>query len=229
MYTTGSKHMSSYMRLGALALGAAVTLGACAKRDNANTDTAAATAGAPAGATTSDTAMGAAGTTGAANTTGAAAAAGNMSDANIMSVISMSNANEIGTSKLAQTKATNADVKSFANDMVKDHTAMQGDADRLAKQLNITPEPPTGVGDDMKNMAMAMSDSLKAATKGSTFDSQYINGQVHAHQMTLDQLQQFQASTQNAQLKDLITKAIPKVQQHLDRAKQLQSSVGTRA
>lgn len=224
MRTNGSNHPSSYMRLSALALGAAVMLGACAKRDNANVDTAAATAGAPAATTTSDTAMGAAGAGGAATTSMA-----NMSDANILSVISMSNANEIGTSKLAQQKATNGDVKSFASDMVKDHTAMQGDADRLAKQLNITPESPAGVGDEMKNTAAAMSDSLKAAAKGSAFDAQYINGQVSAHQMTLDHLQQFQASTQNAQLKDLVTKAIPKVQQHLDRAKQLQSSLGTRA
>jgi putative membrane protein len=211
---------SNYMRLGAFALGATVALGACAKRDNAATDTA---------AVASPTGMLDTGTTVGAGATGAAATTGTMSDANIMSVISMSNSNEIGTSKLAQGKATNAQVKSFANDMVKEHTAMQGEADKLATQLNVTPEAPAGVGDEMKSTAMTMSDSLKAAAKGSAFDTQYIGGQVQAHQMTLDRLQQFQGMTQNAQLRDLITKSIPKVQQHLDRAKQIQTSLGTRA
>jgi len=221
---------SSYMRLGALALGATVALGACAKRDNAGAgDTTAMTTSTatPATGTMSDTGSMAAGAN-----SGAMAGSSNManmSDANIMSVISMSNSNEIGTSKLAQDKATSGDVKSYARDMIKDHTAMQGDADKLAQQLKVTPEAPAGLGDQMKNMAMAMSDSLKAAPKGSTFDVQYMNGQVQAHQMTLTNLQQFQTSTQNAQLKDLITKAIPKVQQHLDRAKQIQTALGTRA
>jgi putative membrane protein len=217
MYTT---------RVGTLALGATLVLGACAKRDNANSDTTATTTTTMTPATgTSDTgAMAGAN----ANATSSANAS-NMSDANILSVISMANSNEIGTSKLAQTKATNASVKSYANDMVKDHTTMQGEADKVAKAANVTPEAPAGVGDQMKAQAMAMSDSLKAATKGTTFDTQYINGQVMAHQQVLDHLQQFQSSAQNAQLKDLVTKAIPKVQQHLDRAKQIQSQLGTRA
>jgi putative membrane protein len=218
------------MRLSALALGATVALGACAKRDNAGMgDTAAMTtaAGTPATGMSDTGSMAAGATTGA--TAGSSANMSNMSDANILSVISMSNSNEIGTSKLAQEKGTSGDVKSYARDMIKDHTAMQGEADKLAQQLKVTPEPPSGLGDEMKNMAMAMSDSLKAAAKGTTFDMQYINGQVQAHQMTLTHLQQFQTSTQNAQLKDLVTKAIPKVQQHLDRAKQLQTAMGTRA
>ena len=206
-----------YMRLGALALGATVALGACAKRDNAATDTAMAT---PTGMLDTGTTVGAA--------TGASTM-GSMSDANIMSMMSMSNSNEIGTSKIAQQKGTSGDVKSFANDMVKGHTAMQGEADKLATQINVTPEPPARVGDEMKRMAMAMSDSLKAAAKGTAFDMQYINGKVQSHQMTLDNLQQFQGMTQNAQLRDLITKAIPTVQQHLDRAKQIQTAMGTRA
>ena len=212
------------MRAGAIALGASLVLGACAKRDNANSDTTATTTS----TVTPASGMSDTGAMAGANA-GGTSTMSNMSDANILSVIGMSNSNEIGTSKLAQTKATSSDVKSFANDMVKDHTAMQGEADKVAKAINVTPEAPAGVGDQMKTTAMQMSDSLKAAAKGSAFDTQYIDGQVTAHQMTLDHLQQFQSSAQNAQLKDLVTKAIPKVQQHLDRAKQIQSKLGTRA
>lgn len=217
---------SRAMRVGALALGATLALGACAKRDNATSDTTSTTTATNTPATgMSDTGAMAGANAG----TGASANAASMSDANILSVISMSNSNEIGTSKLAQSKATNASVKSYANDMVKDHTAMQGDADKVAKAAGITPEPPAGAGDQMKMHASQESDSLKAAAKGSAFDMAYINGQVADHQMTLDHLKQFQNSAQNAQVKDLVTKAIPKVQEHLDNAKKIQGQLGTRA
>lgn len=214
---------SRTMRVGALALGATLVLGACAKRDNAATDTTATTTTTATPATgMSDTgAMAGANANASANTAA-------MNDANILSVISMANSNEIGAGKAAQEKATNGDVKSYANDMVKDHTAMQGEADKVAKAAGITAEPPANA-DQMKAHASAEMDSLKAAAKGNAFDTAYINAQVNDHQMVLDHLKQFQTSAQNAQLKDLVTKAIPKVQQHLDRAKQIQTKLGTRA
>ena len=216
---------TNLMRVGAIALGATLVLGACAKRDNnAATDTTATTTATttPATGTSSDT--GAMAGANASSTSNMSA----MNDANILSVIGMANSNEIGAGKTAQTKATNSDVKSFANDMVKDHTAMQGDADKVAKAANITPAAPSNAS-EMKAHASAETDSLKAAAKGNAFDTAYINAQVNDHQMVLDHLKQFQSSAQNAQVKDLVTKAIPKVQEHLDRAKQIQSKLGTRA
>lgn len=213
---------SRSMRVGALALGASLALGACAKRDNAATDTVATTTTATPATGMSDTGAMAGGSMSSGSSMSA------MSDANILSVISLANSNEIGAGKTAQEKATSASVKSYASDMVKDHTTMQSEADKIAKAINVTPEAPASA-DQMKAHASAEMDSLKAAAKGNAFDTQYINAQVNDHQMVLDHLQQFQSSAQNAQLKDLITKAIPKVQQHLDRAKQLQSQLGTRA
>ena len=216
MQSSGSNATARSVRMTALALGAVVALGACAKRDNAATDTTAAmTTGASTGAMATPT------------DTGMRAGAPAMSDANILSMIGMSNANEIASSKTAQAKATNADVKSFANDMVKDHSAMQADADKVAKQANVTPQSPPQA-DTLKKAAAATADSLKSAAKGSAFDTQYMSAQVAAHQQTLDDLQRFQSMATSADVKTLITNAIPKVQQHLDRAKQIQSKLGTR-
>ena len=215
---------SRYMRAGALVLGASLVLGACAKRDRGATDTTMATT-----TTTPATGMSDTGAMAGMNATPSGAAGmANMSDANILAVVSLANSNEIGGAKLAQTKATSADVKSFAAEMIKDHSAMQADADKLARQLNITPEAPPSA-EQMKSEAKATSDSLKAAAKGKAFDTQYVNGEVREHESVLANLKQFEATTQNAQLKDLLGKAIPKVQQHLDRARQLQTALGTSA
>lgn len=205
----------------ALAVAAcAAALAACAKKEGATTDTAAAPA------MRSDTGMAPM----APSTAAPAPAAGTVavtSDAEILAAIGMTNASEIGEGKLAETKATSADVKSFARDMVKDHGSLQSDADKLAKKINVTPKAPAAA-DQMKKESAAAMDSLKAA-KGATFDQQYIAAQVTDHQKALDNLKSFEGSAQNADLKNLIQQAIPKVQQHLDRARELQGKMGTKA
>ncbi|HET7458905.1 MAG TPA: DUF4142 domain-containing protein [Gemmatimonadaceae bacterium] len=210
----------------ALAVAAcAAALAACAKKDNTTTDTLATTAAPAMGTDTAMSNMSASSSTAANNAAGATVAV--TSDAEILSAIGMTNTMEIGEGKLAASKAKSADVKSFANDMVKDHTTMQGDADKLAKKANLTPAAPAAAT-QMKAEATAMMDSLKAAT-GTTFDQQYIAGQVGDHQKALANLQSFESKAQNAELKSMIQQAIPKVQQHLDRAKELQTKLGTKA
>lgn len=217
----------SHVMRRALAVAAcAAALAACAKKDNAGTDTLATTAAPAMGTDTAMNNMGGAnaGANGA-NASGATVAV--TSDAEIMAAIGMTNTNEIGAGKMAAGKTTNADVKSYANDMVKEHTAMQADADKLAKKSNVTPKAPAAA-DMMKKEAMAMMDSLKMA-KGTSFDMEYINGQVGDHQKALANLQSFQGTAQNAELKTMIQQAIPKVQQHLDRARDLQTKLNTKA
>jgi len=206
-----------YMRL--LVLGALLTTAACGGRDK---DDATDTAGVPAAATGDTGAMG--GTMG--DTAAATAAAGPMNDANIMSLISMSNSEEIGDSKVAQTKATNANVKAFANDMVKDHQTLQGQVDKLGTKANITPQEPTTASAEKQRMEQEMT-QLQNTAKGADFDRMYIEDQISDHQKTLDNLQRFQTDAQNAELKSLIEKAIPKVQQHLQRAKDIQGKMAS--
>ena len=214
----------SYGRAGMLTLGTMFVLTACGgdKKDEAGMagDTSAATS-ATSGGMVADTA---AGSMGASDTAGGAMG-GAMSDANILSAISMSNAAEIGTSKAAQSKLTDANVKAFARDMITQHQTMQGQADKVAKQANITPEPGSQ-GDAMKKMVDSATTALTSGTRGAAYDQQYITLQVQAHQSTLDNLQRFQNSAQNAELKNLIQQAIPKVQQHLQRARDIQGKLG---
>jgi putative membrane protein len=88
----------------------------------------------------------------------------------------------------------------------------------------VTPQPPTQA-QSMKAMVDSATTALNNAAKGAGFDRQYIDLQVQAHQQTLTDLQRFQTQAQNADLKSLIEKAIPKVQQHLQRAKDVQGKL----
>jgi putative membrane protein len=145
---------------------------------------------------------------------------------NALATIGVSNAGEIETSRIAQTKAQSSDVKSFASDMIKDHTAMQADADKLAIQLNLTPQANDQAA-QMRNMVEQMRRSLASMPPGMAFDTAYINGQVVAHQKTLDQLQTISTSVDVPDVKSLVNKATPTVREHLDRARKLQSQLSS--
>ena len=200
-------------------------------RDN-DADTAATGADSTAvatGAVTTDSAAGmtggnmATGATGAAGTAGAAGTTAALADADIANVIHEVNAGEIATGKIAQTKATNADVKAYAREMVTAHMALDK---KGASITGATGASTAAIRDSVVNANEAMASQLQSASSGAAFDKTYIDGQVMGHQNTLNFLQAAQNQAQNAELKSMITAAIPDVQKHLDRARELQSKVG---
>lgn len=146
-----------------------------------------------------------------------------MTDANILAAVSASNAAEIAAGEMARDKARNADVKAFARMMVTEHQAMQKQGDSIGMAANLQPQPAANA-DSIQRAATATSDSLKAMT-GADFDRAYMASQVRDHQNTLTALQQFAGAAQNAQLRQMLQAAMPKVQQHLDRATELHSKV----
>jgi putative membrane protein len=215
--------MQGFKRYGSvLALGAVCALGACGKSDNA-----ADSAAAPATATMPDSGAGMTATpadSASAASAAGAPAAGAMSNANVASLIGLTNASEIGAAKVAQDKATNADVKAYAKQMIAEHQAMQKSLDSLTAAMKVTPQAPAAA-DQKKQAGDQMLATLESTAKGAAFDKAYIDGQVQAHQQALSDLQGFSANAPDPQLKSLIDAAIPKVQAHLDKAQQLQSKL----
>lgn len=201
--------MRDMKRYGSVALmGVALAVGACSKSDHATDSTAAVAA-----ATMPDSMAG-------------ANVSGSMSAANVASLVGLTNASEIGAAKIAQDKATNADVKAFAKQMIAEHQAMQHGLDSLTQAKNLTPTPPPAAA-QKQQMADQMTATLNSTPKGAAFDKAYMDGQVQAHQQALNDLHGFSANAPDADLKTLIDGAIPKVQQHLDKAQQLQSKLNT--
>jgi putative membrane protein len=152
-----------------------------------------------------------------------APAAPAMTDANIFAVLDLANAADSSDGSVAASKGTSADVKAFGRDMAKDHHALRAEGQTLAKKLNITPEMPAG--DNSSAAAAAWHDSLVAMPKGAAFDKAYIDHEVTAHEQVLQKAQAAEGATQNAELKAMLPKAAAKVQEHLDRAKQIQRAV----
>ena len=194
-----------------LVLGAAVAMAACKKSENYATDTGAA----------KDTGMAAAkADTGMAAAPAAPAA---LTDANIVFILDNANMLDSAAGAVAATKGTGSDVREFGKRMMRDHHDLRKKGQDLAKKLNVTPE--ATANDDSKaqyDKTMAM---LNGAAKGKDFDKAYIDNEVTYHQAVLQTATNAMAAAQNAELKNLIQKAAPIIQSHLDHAKSIQAKM----
>jgi putative membrane protein len=145
------------------------------------------------------------------------------SDANIVFILDQANASDSARGALATTKGTSADVKNFGRLMMGEHHALRQQGLTLATKLNVTPAAPSN--DMSESDARTAMDKLTAETKGKSFDRAYIEYEVAYHKAVLDIATKALAATHNEELKDLITKAAPVIQKHLDRAVAIQSKL----
>ena len=148
----------------------------------------------------------------------------NLTDANIFAILDMANAQDSAGGALAVAKGTNADVKAFGRQMVTDHHAMRKEGQDLAKTLGVTPQtPPNDSSEAMHDSASA---ALKAMAKGREFDRAYIDHEVGGHQEVLNKVRSLHDMTKNKEIRSLIEKATPKIQEHLDKAMDIQRKLG---
>jgi putative membrane protein len=197
----------------ALTIGVAAVsaLAACNKGDNATTDS-----------TRADTATGtaAAGAQGAVNSE---TVGGGLTDPNIFYVLDAANMGDSAKGAMASTKGTSAEVREFAKMMVRDHHTLRQQGQDLAKRLTIQPTPPAG--DSLPAKLDSAISKLTAAAKGRDFDKAYIDHEVTAHREVLTIATSAMSATHNPEIKNLIQKAAPVIQAHLDKAEAIQKNL----
>ncbi|HEX9171116.1 MAG TPA: DUF4142 domain-containing protein [Telluria sp.] len=129
-------------------------------------------------------------------------------------VMDMARANmaEIEAGKLALSKSQDTDVKTFAQQMIDDHTKALGEVQTLAQQKGVTlPTEP-----DAKHKAMAA--KMEKMT-GAAFNHEYMKkAGVDDHKKVLAMLKKYEKSAKDADLKALAAKMVPTVEQHLKSA-----------
>jgi putative membrane protein len=139
-----------------------------------------------------------------------------MSGQEFANAAAASDAFEIASAKLAATNAQSAKVKSFAQDMIKDHT----DSTAKLKAAGASASPAITPDPTLKPEQQQQLDELKGKT-GADFDTAYAAGQVSAHQQAVDMLKQYSAQGDVPQLKSFADTILPTITHHLDMAKDL--------
>ncbi len=125
---------------------------------------------------------------------------------------------EIELSKLATTKAQNAEVKKYAQQMIQDHTNASAELKQLAGKKNVT--LPTELDAEHK----AIKDRLSGLS-GAEFDKAYVNAMVSDHEKTVNLFKTQADGGTDADAKAFAAKTLPKLQGHLDMIKGIESKM----
>ena len=150
---------------------------------------------------------------------------GGWTSASILAFANAANTAEIREGELAAKKATNAQVKSFARQLVTDHRAMVSDGKSLASRLNVTPDT---ADDDVRDVVKHSADNVKDLTDktaGPDWDKDWIDQQIKDHKDVLDKLQDAAKNTTDPQLRATLEKATGKIQEHLTKAQDIKDNV----
>ena len=153
-----------------------------------------------------------------------APAPGAPSDAEIAHIATTANTADIENGNLAKDKGQNADIKSFANLMISDHTAANQAAQQLAQQAGLTP-----ADNSTSQQLMADHQAVKQRLQGlsgAAFDTAYIAHEVNFHQTVLTALDQtLIPNAQNTELRNLLTQVRATVAAHHTRARDIQQKL----
>lgn len=175
--------------------------------------------------TTSGTTTGT--TTAAPNTAGnASTMAMPKSDAEIAAILDAANSAEIEAAKLAQTRGTNSEVKSFAQSMVDAHSKNDSQGDALISRLKIKPSE-TATSRNLKSQASLKMKELNSKT-GADFDRAYLDSQVTMHQQVATDLQsRLIPAAKNPEFRTFLQDTLTHVQSHLSDAEKLKSAMAS--
>ena len=131
---------------------------------------------------------------------------------------------DIAAAQQALSKASNKDVKTFAQDMVRDHEAVNKQALDLVKKLKVTPED----NDTSKTLSKNAADKLAELAKlnGAAFDKAYIANEVAYHKAVDSALETtLIPSANNSELKSLLQTGLKIFQGHEQHAEHVASDL----
>ena len=155
------------------------------------------------------------------DSTHAPAALASVSDDAKIATLRVLNHAEIDGAQDASTKASNAELRAFATQLVRDHQMLLSATDSLWRQAD-SARSQTVDAVAISRRSRELSDSLSRLS-GSAYDLTYLDAQVSDHQMALQLLSGWQAQTSDARLARVLRDARPVVQAHYDHALSLQS------
>jgi putative membrane protein len=125
---------------------------------------------------------------------------------------------EVQLGTLALTKASNAEVKQFAQMMVDDHSKGNNELKSLAQQKTIS--LPTVLGDKHQKDF----DDLNKKS-GTDFDKDYMDLMVKDHKDDIKEFEDEAKDGKDAELKSWAAGKVPVLQHHLEAAERAQKSV----
>jgi putative membrane protein len=157
---------------------------------------------------------------------------------------------EVQLSQIALQQSQNPEVKTFAQHMVQDHSALSRQLTEVAQRKSIqlpstnafetaliqTRRTPTGrseTSDKLSTRSEIPETELEPARKleklsGSEFDRAYVKEMVKDHEKTIAKFEEAAQSLNDPELKQFAEESLPKLREHNRMARQLSQTVGNK-
>jgi len=120
---------------------------------------------------------------------------------------------EIDAAKLALKKSQSADVKTFAQHIIDDHTKAGEELKSIAQQQKLELSDSPGMVNQAKAKVLDVRDE--------SFDAAYANNQVGAHEDAVKLFTDAANNSADTEIKAFAQKTLPVLQQHLEMAQEL--------
>jgi putative membrane protein len=140
-------------------------------------------------------------------------------DSKLIFQMAGSNIMEVRLGQMAQQKGSNAAVKQFGQQMVTAHTNLENQLTGLVSKNGNTFQPSMGKDNEAE---VSRLDKLS----GAEFDRQYMTSMIQHHQQDVATLQNAGQTASSAEAKQMVSTALPVLQQHLTMATQVGGQVG---
>ncbi len=131
----------------------------------------------------------------------------------------MSDLYEMEASRLAEQRSQNAEVKRFAERMLRDHGKTTGELKGMLPQLQGVSAQQVPTSLDQQHQALVR--QLQGA-QGAEFDRAFARQQVQSHQAAVDLFRAYAQSGDDARLKQWASQTLPSLEEHLREAQQMQ-------
>jgi putative membrane protein len=133
---------------------------------------------------------------------------------------------EVEIGGMAQTKATDPQVRDFARRIIAEHRTLKTDATNTAQRLNLSPTIPAADEGLRADHQSGMRD-LNAKAKGREFDEAFLEHEIKMHKKVLDEVEDALARNRNQEIRPLLEKARDGLRAHLRTAEELEKKFGT--
>jgi putative membrane protein len=127
---------------------------------------------------------------------------------------------EVELAKLAVDKASNEEVKQYAQRLVDDHTKANEELTQLASQKGVP------ISEDHKAMMKSQTAKDKLSKlSGAEFDREFISWMVKDHTKEVKEFEQVSNKAKDTDVKDWAAKTLPTLREHLQMARDINSKV----
>jgi len=157
-----------------------------------------------------------------------------LSDSQVLAKLHSANQMEMEAGGLAASRAQSGKVKRYGEQLIKDHRQADDNVMAFAKRKGIDLQAVPGTSakqteeSDKEGDEHAMSSSMTRLRKlsGAEFDRAFLTQMVSDHDDALRMVRNARSQTQDAELRALLNKLKPVLQQHYDLAQRLLRTTG---